>query len=95
MVLDLDVYGKVNFDKAYPDAVGILIVPPSPEILEQRLRSRGSDDEATIQLRLHNAWDELAYAGEHGKYEYTVVNDDFGRALEELVGIVKKETAAL
>lgn len=90
VLLDLDVYGKPNFDKVYPDAVGILVVAPSPEVLEQRLRARGTDSEETIRLRLQNARDELAFAREKGKYEFTVVNDDFDRALEELAGIVGK-----
>ena len=91
VVLDLDVFGKVNFDKVYPEAVGILIVPPSAAELERRLRYRATDDEATIELRLRNARDELAFAEEHGKYEYTVVNDNFDRALEELIAIVENE----
>jgi len=91
VLLDLDVYGKVNFDRAYPEAVGILVVPPSAEELERRLRSRASDSEETIQLRLRNARDELEFAEKNGKYEYTVVNDDFKRALEEMTGIIKKE----
>ena len=91
VVLDLDVYGKVNFDKVYPEAVGILVVPPDFTELEKRLRSRGTDSEETIALRLRNARDELRFAEERGKYEYTVVNDDFGRAQAELLGIVGKE----
>jgi guanylate kinase len=91
ILLDLDVYGKVNFDKVYPEAIGILIVPPSAEELERRLRLRATDSEATIQLRLRNARDELEFAEREGKYEYTVVNDDFNRALEEMAEIVKRE----
>jgi len=88
VILDIDVYGKVNFDKVYPQAVGILIVPPSLEELEQRLRGRGTDSDETIALRLKNAVDELEFAQTKGKYEYTVVNDDFEEAVEELAGIV-------
>lgn len=89
VILDLDVYGKPNFDKAYPDAVGILIIPPSFEVLEQRLRGRGTDAEEVIQLRLKNALDELAFAKENGKYEFTVVNDDFEDALNELASVLE------
>jgi guanylate kinase len=88
VILDLDVYGKPNFDKVYPDAIGILIVPPSFEILEHRLRGRGTESEEVIQLRLKNALDELAFAKDKGKYEFTVVNDRFEQALEELAGVV-------
>jgi guanylate kinase len=88
VILDLDVYGKVNFDKMYPQAVGVLIVPPSLEVLEQRLRGRGTDSDETIALRLKNAVKELAFAKEKGKYEHVVVNDDFEKAVKELAGIV-------
>ena len=91
VILDLDVYGKRHFDKAYPDAVGVLIVPPSLEVLEARLRTRGTDSEDSIQLRLLNARDELAFARDKGKYEYTVINQDFEQALEELTRIMEKE----
>jgi guanylate kinase len=88
VILDLDVYGKVNFDKMYPEAVGVLIVPPSLEVLEERLRGRGTDSDETIALRLKNAVDELAFAKEKGKYEHVVVNDDFDAAVKELAEIV-------
>ena len=94
VVLDLDVYGKVNFDRVYPKAVGILVVPPDTRELEIRLRSRGTDTEDTIQLRLKNARAELEFARHKGKYEYTVVNDDFQRALQEMIRIFEKEMAS-
>lgn len=94
VILDLDVFGKVNFDKAFPDALGILIVPPSLEELERRLVSRKTDSADTIRVRLRNASQELEFARNRGKYEYTVVNDDFDRALEELTSILEKELAA-
>ena len=91
VILDLDVYGKKNFDKAYPDALGILIVPPSLEELERRLVARKSDDMDTIRVRMQNATRELEFATREGKYEYTVVNDNFHYALEELTRILEKE----
>jgi guanylate kinase len=90
VILDLDVYGKVNFDKAFPKAIGILILPPNIEELERRLVSRGQDDRDTINLRVRNAVKEMDFAREHGKYEYQVVNDDFEHALGELTHILAK-----
>jgi guanylate kinase len=90
VILDLDVFGKVNFDKVYPDAIGILIVPPSLEELERRLRGRGTDPEDVIQVRLKNAIAELDFAQKNGKYEHTIVNDDFDQALQQLAEIVGK-----
>lgn len=95
IILDLDVYGKVNFDRHYPEAIGILITPPSIEELERRLVARNQDDPDTIRLRLRNAVDELEFAKQKGKYEYCVVNDDFQRSLEELTGILEKEMGSL
>lgn len=91
VILDLDVYGKVNFDRAFPDALGILIVPPSLEELERRLRARKADSDETMRLRMKNAAKELEHAALHGKYEYRIVNDSFERALEELTRIFEKE----
>ncbi len=91
VILDLDVYGKVNFDKAFPEALCILIVPPSLEELERRLVARKSDSPETIRVRLQNAVNELEFAARHGKYEYRIVNDSFDRALEDLTCIFEKE----
>ena len=83
VLFDLDVFGKVNFDKVYPDATGIFILPPSDEELERRLRGRGTDSEEVIQLRLANAKKEIEFAKTKGKYEYTIVNDDLQKAADE------------
>ena len=84
VLFDLDVFGKVNFDKVYPEATGILILPPSEEELERRLRSRGTDSEESIQTRLKNAKKEMEFAKTQGKYEYTIVNDDLEKAADQL-----------
>ena len=89
VLFDLDVFGKVNFDKVYPDATGILILPPSEEELERRLRGRGTDSEEVIRLRLENAKKEMEFAKTKGKYEYTIVNDDLEKAANELRAILK------
>lgn len=88
---DLDVFGKVNFDKVYPTATGILILPPSDEELERRLRGRGTDSEEVIQLRLANAKKEVEFAKTQGKYEHIIVNDDLQKAADELRAILKKK----
>ena len=89
VLFDLDVFGKVNFDKVYPDATGILILPPSEEELERRLRGRGTDSEEVIRLRLENAKKEMEFAKTKGKYEYIIVNDDLEKAANELRTILK------
>ena len=88
VIFDIDVFGKVNFDKVYPDATGILILPPSSEELERRLRSRASDSEEVIKLRLENAEKEIDFAKNNGKYEYVIINDDLEKAAKELENIL-------
>jgi guanylate kinase len=89
IIMDIDVFGKKKFDKAYPEAVGILITPPSMAHLETRLRSRGTDSEDTIRLRLENAKIEMDVARREGKYEYEIVNDNLEAAKNEVVGLVR------
>ena len=89
VLFDIDVFGKVNFDKVYPEATGILILPPSEEELERRLRGRGTDSEEVIRLRLENAKKEMEFAKTKGKYEYIIVNDDLEKAANELRTILK------
>lgn len=90
VLFDLDVFGKVNFDKVYPEAIGILILPPSLEILEQRLRNRHTDSDEVISLRLHNARKEIEFAKQHGKYEYKIVNDNLDDAVNQLRKILSE-----
>ncbi|MBN1983966.1 MAG: guanylate kinase [Chitinivibrionales bacterium] len=92
VVLDIDVYGKVKLDSVYPHITGILIVPPSLEVLEQRLRKRGTDAEKDIIIRLENAKKEMEFGHNQGNYAYTIVNDDLARAQQEIVAYV---TAAI
>lgn len=90
VVLDLDVFGKRRFDQVYPSNLGILILPPSHEELERRLRGRGTDPEEVIQVRLRNARAELA-AADLGNFKYRLVNDDFQQARAELLRILMLE----
>jgi guanylate kinase len=90
VLLDLDVFGKRRFDATYPDNLGILVLPPSLEELERRLRGRGTESEDKIRLRLKNARDELDEA-ERGRFEYRIINDDIARSTRELLGILERE----
>jgi guanylate kinase len=90
VVLDLDVFGKRRFDQVYPDNVGILVLPPSFEELERRLRGRGTDPEDVIEVRLRNARSELAAAA-IGNFRYKLVNDDFDQACSELLDMLRSE----
>jgi guanylate kinase len=89
IIMDIDVIGKKKFDLHYPQAIGILILPPSLEKLEERLRARNTDDEATIRLRLSNARAEMAFAEKSGKYEYTIINDNLEQAEAATLQLVR------
>jgi guanylate kinase len=88
VILDLDVYGKVNFDSVYPDAIGILILPPDQQELQRRLELRKTDTPETIALRLKNALAEIDFARTQGKYEYTIINDQLELAEAELFAVL-------
>ena len=74
IIFDVDVKGGVSLKKYFGDAArSVLIVPPSMEILEQRLRGRGTDSEEAITERLAKARWELDFAS--GKFDRELVND--------------------
>ena len=90
VIMDIDVFGKKKFDPVYPEALGILILPPDLGELEKRLRARQTETEETIERRMTNASIEMNYAICEGKYEYRIINDDLERAQEEVLQIVRK-----
>ena len=74
IIFDVDVKGGVSLKKYFGDAaLSVLIVPPSMEVLEQRLRGRGTDSEEAITERLAKAGWELDFA--EGKFDRKLVND--------------------
>jgi len=95
VTFDLDVFGKINFDKVYPEAIGILILPPSLEELEQRLRLRNTETEDSLRLRMDNARKEIVFAKTRGKYEYTIYNGNLEAAAAELKSIIEKYSRIL
>jgi guanylate kinase len=90
VVFVIDVQGARQLKAAIPDAVAVFVLPPSWEVLEQRLRGRGTEAEEVIQRRLRNARDEVAM---YGLFDYLVVNDDLATAMDELKGIVRATAA--
>ncbi|MBR9981464.1 MAG: guanylate kinase [Desulfatitalea sp.] len=85
ILMDIDVQGTRQILERFPEAVTIFIQPPSLAVLEQRLRQRGTDDEATIATRLANACQEMASAP---LYRHIVVNDDLAQAQRELMDLI-------
>ncbi len=92
LLLDIDVQGAVQVMKKMPEAVSIFILPPSPEVLERRLRNRSEAEnmtsEAVIQKRLAEARNELKQVWD---YKYALVNDVLDEAVAEMRAIVLAE----
>lgn len=87
-ILDIDVQGtqQVKATAPFPGGAKFLFVePPSLEILEQRLRDRGTEVEEKIQVRLKNAIGEIEYGRQPGVFDATIVNEDLDGATAELL----------
>ena len=90
VVLVIDVQGARQVRGRGIENVGIFVLPPSADILEQRLRGRSKDSEDQIRRRLQVACSEV---GEFTRYKYVVVNDELGTAVDRLRAIVLGERA--
>ena len=87
VLFDIDVVGGCNIKRQFPDqCLSLFVQPPSMEVLENRLRGRGTDNAEKIQQRLAKATTELAYAT---KFDHIIVNDDLETAKKELVALVQ------
>ena len=88
IVFDVDVNGGSNIKRYFgSDALSVFVMPPSLEVLEQRLRSRGTDSEEAITKRLARSAEELKRAPQ---FDVTIVNDDLGRAVDEARRVIEK-----
>ena len=88
IVFDVDVNGGCNIKRYFgDDALSIFVMPPSLEVLEQRLRSRGTDSEEAIVKRLGRSAEELKQAPQ---FDVTIVNDDLQRAVAEARAVIEK-----
>jgi guanylate kinase len=88
LVLDIDVQGARQLKERIPEAVTIFILPPSRDILEQRLRDRSEDSEAVIQRRLREAAEEIR---NYQQYDYVLVNHQVEESTATLAAVIKAE----
>jgi guanylate kinase len=86
LVLEIDWQGAQQVRRLIPDAVGVFILPPSPDTLRRRLIDRGQDSDAVIERRLRAARGEIAHLAE---FDYVIINNGFDDAVEDLVSIVR------
>jgi guanylate kinase len=90
IILEVDVQGAASVRQLLMDSVSIFILPPSYEVLRQRLITRGTDSPAELEVRLRNAPEELK---QYSAFDYVIINDQIDRAARQLASIIYAERA--
>ena len=90
IILELDVQGAASVRQLLMDSVSIFILPPSYEVLKQRLIARGTDSPEELQVRLRRAPEELR---EYSNFDYVIINDEVEKAARQLASIIYAERA--
>lgn len=90
IILEIDVQGAASIREKINDAVSIFILPPSFELLRQRLLARGTDSPADLERRLRGAAAEVE---QHRNFQYVILNDDINRASQQLASVIHAERA--
>lgn len=88
LLLEIDWQGAAQVRRLYPQAIGMFILPPSPEVLSQRLHQRGQDSAEVIARRLAAAHEEISHVGE---FDYVIINDEFNEAIRDMLAIVRTQ----
>jgi guanylate kinase len=88
LLFDVDYQGARQIKAVEPDAVGVFILPPSMQVLNDRLRGRASEDEETVRRRFNNARLEIEH---YGLFDYIIENDNLELAMEQLSSIFLAE----
>lgn len=84
VILEIDWQGARQIRQLYPEAIGIFILPPSLQTLEERLRKRATDSDEVIQRRMAKAVNEMSH---YHEYDFVIVNDDFDAALSQISAV--------
>ena len=90
MILEVDVQGAASVRQLLMDSVSVFILPPSFEVLKERLCARGTDTAESLALRLRNAPEELK---QYSLFDYVIINDEVDRAVSQLASIIHAERA--
>ena len=90
IILEIDVQGAESIRHKVADGVSIFILPPSFELLRERLVTRGTDSAADLERRLKGAPAEVA---QYENFDYVILNDDINRASQQLASVIYAERA--
>ena len=90
IIVEVDVQGAASVRQLLMDSVSIFILPPSPEVLRQRLMARGTDSPEVLEVRLRNAPEELK---QYSSFDYVIINDEIEKAVHQLASIIYAERA--
>jgi guanylate kinase len=91
VIMDIDVQGARQIRQAFPQSVTVFVLPPSGQVLLDRLRARKSESPQQLVVRLNSALQELRAVEE---YEYVVVNDDLDQAVQRVGSILDAEVVS-
>lgn len=90
IILEIDVQGAESIRAKIPDAVSIFILPPSFELLRERLLARGTDSADALEKRMRGAPSEVE---QYRNFQYVILNDDINRASHQLASVIDAERA--
>jgi len=86
VIFDVDVIGGLNIKKQYPkECLSLFIMPPSVDVLRERLSGRGSESEEKLEMRLAKAEQEIS---KNQEFDMVILNDDFGIACEDTIKVI-------
>ncbi|MFO8165394.1 MAG: guanylate kinase [Thermodesulfobacteriota bacterium] len=90
LLMDLDIQGSQAIKSQFPESLSIFIIPPSMDILKERLQKRATNDTMNIELRLNKAVEEIQRCRD---YDFIILNDDLRKAIKEIQAIIVAQRA--
>jgi guanylate kinase len=90
LLMDLDIQGAKEIKRRFPESISIFILPPSMEILQERLKRRSMDDKINTDIRLKKAVEEIRKCRD---FDFIIVNDDLNKAVREIESIIIAQRA--
>jgi len=90
LLMDVDIQGSQEIKRQFPDSLSIFILPPSLDVLKERLQKRSPNNKTNIGLRLKKAAEEIQRCRD---YDFIIINDDLKKAIKEIEAIIVAQRA--